>query len=375
MNGFAMHSIHALLETSLEQRASDLIIKAGAPPVLRIDGRITPLKLPVIAVEEARELAYEILCAACRDRMLHQATDTDDTEELLRKLDKQQEIDVVFTIPGRMRVRANLFLERGVIGAALRMIRLHPATLEELNLPASLRRFALEPHGLIIITGPTGSGKTTTMTALIEEINRNRQANIFTVEDPVEYLYEDKKSLIHQREVGHDTQSFATALRSVMRQTPDIIAIGELRDRETIEVALSASETGHLVVTTLHTPSAATTLDRLVNYFPHHLKSQICQQLSASLLCITSQRLVSHASGKGRIPAVEILINSPTVRKHLEEGHTHDLYATMRDGAHFGMNTINQALVALYENKAITFDDALRNAGNAAELRQILRKQ
>lgn len=370
-----MHSIHALLETSLELRASDLILKAGSPPVLRIDGKITPTKLPVITVEEARELAYEILCSSCRDRMLHQITDLDDTADLMRQLDKQQELDVVFTIPGRMRVRANLFLERGTIGACLRMIRLRPATLEELNLPSVLKRFALEPHGLIIITGPTGSGKTTTMTALIEEINRNRQANIFTVEDPIEYLYEDKKSVIHQREVGHDTQSFATALRSVMRQAPDVIAIGELRDKETIEVALSASETGHLVITTLHTPSSATTLDRIVNYFPNHLKEQICQQLSSSLLCITSQRLLPHASGKGRIPALELLVNSPTVRKHLEEGHTNDLYATMRDGAHFGMNTINQALVALYESKAITFEDAIRSAGNAAELRQTLRQQ
>ncbi len=370
-----MLSIHALLETSLEQRASDLILKAGSAPVLRIDGKITPLKLPAITAEEARELAYEILCSSCRDRLLHQITDADDTDELMRQLDKHQEIDVVFTIPGRMRVRANLFLERGTIGASLRMIRLRPATLEELNLPVSLKRFALEPHGLIIVTGPTGSGKTTTMTALLEEINRNRRANIFTVEDPIEYLYEDKKSLIHQREVGHDTNSFATALHSVMRQTPDVIAIGELRDKETIEVALSASETGHLVITTLHTPSAANTLDRIVNYFPNYLKEQICQQLSSSLLCITSQRLLPHASGKGRIPAVEILINSPTVRKHLEEGHTQDLYATMRDGAHFGMNTINQALVALYEAKAISFDDALRSAGNVAELRQILRQQ
>ena len=200
----------------------------------------------------------------------------------------------------------------------------------------------------MILTGPTGSGKTTTMAALLEEINRNKYANVFTIEEPIEYVFKDKKSVIHQREVGQDTQSFATALHSVTRQSPDVIAIGELRDRETMEVAMTAAEIGHLVITTLHTTSAAATVDRIVNSFPEHLNQQICQQLSASLLCVTSQRLVRRTQGGGRLPAVEVMTSSPTVKKQLEEGDATDLYASIRDGGHFGMNTINQALENLF---------------------------
>ncbi len=376
-----MKSIHELLEVALKRRASDLILKAGAPPAIRVDGRMETTDLPVLSTADTKELAYSIIYSAGRDRMLQQGdsdedateAEVEDAEERMRELQDRREIDLVFTVPKLVRVRANLFLQRGTIGAALRIIPLHPYTIEELNLPPVLKEIALQPQGLIVITGPTGSGKTTTMAAIIEEINRKRPCNIFTIEEPVEYVFTDKKSVIHQREVGTDTRSFASALRSVTRQTPDVIAIGELRDAETMDVAMTAAEIGHLVITTLHTVSAAATVDRILNSFPQHLRGQVATQLAASLLCVTSQRLVRRISGHGRMPAVEVMTNSPTVRKQIEEGDTGELYASIREGHHFGMNTMNQALEKLYQAKHISYEEALLYAGNPTELRQMLR--
>jgi twitching motility protein PilT len=374
-----MHSIHDLLEIAIEHKASDLVIKAGAVPALRVDGRMQLTNLPVISAAATRELAYEIMFSSTRDTLLQAprvddiGTEMDDPEARMKELEKRQEIDLVFSIPSLARVRANLFMQRGTVGASLRIIPLHPFTIDELTLPPILKKMVLEPQGLIIITGPTGSGKTTTLAALIEEINRQKYANIFTIEEPIEYLFRDRKSVVHQREVGQDTQSFQAALRSVTRQSPDVIAIGELRDRETMDVAMMASEIGHLVITTLHTTSAAATVDRIVNSFPQHLKRQVCQQLSASLLCVTSQRLVQRSNGQGRIPAVEVMTASPTVKKQLEDGDTADLYNCIREGGHFGMNTMNQALEKLVHARCISQEAAIQFAGNQAELRQMLR--
>lgn len=374
-----MHSIHDLLEIAIKWKASDLVIKAGAVPALRVDGRMQLTDLPVMSAEATRELAYEIMLSSARDTLLMDPTsddldaEMDDPAERMKELEKQQEIDLVFTIPSLARVRANLFMQRGTVGASLRIIPLHPFTIDQLILPPILKKLVLEPQGLIIITGPTGSGKTTTLAALIEEINRHKYANIFTIEEPIEYLFQDHKSVVHQREVGLDTQSFEAALRSVTRQSPDVIAIGELRDKETMDVAMTAAEIGHLVITTLHTTSAAATVDRIVNSFPQHMKRQICQQLSASLLCVTSQRLVQRSNGQGRIAAVEVMTASPTVKKQLEEGDTADLYNCIREGGHFGMNTMNQALEKLVHAKLITPEAAIQYAGNPAELRQMLR--
>ena len=303
-----MPSIHDLLEIAITNKASDLVIKAGAAPALRVDGRMRLTDLPVISSAATRELAYEIMFCSARDTLLQDpktddiGMEMDDPEARMKDLEMRREIDLVFTIPGLARVRANLFMQRATVGASLRIIPLHPYTIDELTLPPVLKKLVLEPQGLIIITGPTGSGKTTTLAALIEEINRHKYANIFTIEEPIEYLFQDRKSVVHQREVGQDTQSFEAALRSVTRQSPDVIAIGELRDRETMDVAMTAAEIGHLVITTLHTTSAASTIDRIVNSFPQHLKRQICQQLSASLLCVTSQRLVHRSNGQGPHP-------------------------------------------------------------------------
>ncbi len=374
-----MHSIHDLLEIAIKHKASDLVIKAGAVPALRVDGRMQLTELPVISAAATRELAYEIMFSSARDTLLQDpnaddiGVEMDDPEARMKELERCQEIDLVFSIPSLARVRANLFMQRGTVGASLRIIPLHPYTIDELTLPPILKKMVLEPQGLIIITGPTGSGKTTTLAALIEEINRHKYANIFTIEEPIEYLFRDRKSVVHQREVGLDTKSFEAALRSVTRQSPDVIAIGELRDKETMDVAMTAAEIGHLVITTLHTTSAAATVDRIVNSFPQHLKRQVCQQLSASLLCVTSQRLVHRNNGQGRIPAVEVMTASPTVKKQLEEGDTVDLYNCIREGGHFGMNTMNQALEKLVHNKVISHEEAIQFAGNPAELRQMLR--
>lgn len=376
-----MITIHDLLETAIRLNASDLIIKAGTVPALRVDGVILFTELPPISAESTRELAREIMYSAFRDTLLqypegaHEALQEDGTEERMKELQQRRELDLVFTIPSLARVRANLFMQRGTIGAALRIIPLQAYTIEELGLPTLLKKMALEPQGLIIITGPTGSGKTTTLAALIEEINRNKSANVFTIEEPIEYIFTDKKSVIHQREVGNDTRSFATALHSVTRQSPDVIAIGELRDRETMDVAMTAAEIGHLVLTTLHTTTAAATVDRIVNTYPEHLKKQVCQQLASSLLCVTSQRLVHRNNGSGRVPAVEVMTASPMVKKQLDEGETGELYNCIRDGGHFGMNTMNQSLERLYHAKAISYEEAIQFAGNQPELRQMLRRQ
>lgn len=375
-----MFSIHEILETAIKNRASDVVIKSGAVPAIRVDGRMRLTDLPVLSAQTTRELAFEIMYCAGRDTMLQSESDgagveLDDADTLMRVLEQRQELDMVFSIPNLARVRANLFLQRGSVGAALRIIPLHPTGVEELGLPPMLKKLAMEPQGLIIITGPTGSGKTTTLAALIEEINRHTYSNVFTIEDPIEYVFVDKKSVIHQREVGLDTLSFESALRSVTRQTPDVIAIGELRDKESMEVAMTAAEIGHLVITTLHTTSAISTLDRIVNSFPQHMKRQVCQQLAASLLCVTSQRLVRRSVGTGRLPAVEVMTLSPTVKKQLEEGETADIYSSLRDGSHYGMNTMNQALEKLYQSRAITYDEAVQFAGNPTELKQMLRRQ
>ena len=376
-----MISIHEILKIAIQSKASDVAIKAGCAPMMRVDGKMLTTELPAMTPGQMRELGYEIMCSASRDSLLqfpdscNDESETQKTETWVKTLDDMRELDMVFTVPNVARIRANLFLQRGTVGAALRIIPLHPYSIDELALPPVLKRFAMEPQGLIILTGPTGSGKTTTLAALIEEINRNKRSNIFTVEDPIEYIFKDAKSVIHQREVGQDTRTFEAALRSITRQSPDVIAIGELRDWESMEVAMMASEIGHLVITTLHTTSAATTIDRIVNSFPQRLREQVCRQLSASLLCITSQRLIKRANGPGRIPAVEVMTASPTVKKQLEDGDMSDLHACIRDGAHFGMNSMNQALEKLYNSHDISYEDAIQFAGNAAELKQMLRKK
>ncbi|MCC6444634.1 MAG: PilT/PilU family type 4a pilus ATPase [Armatimonadetes bacterium] len=377
-----MKSIHELLEVAIQKRASDLLIKAGSPPALRVDGKIAITTLDVPYSDDTEQLARDIIDSATRDFLLqHRMTKVneevlgyDPAEAKMKLLRDREEVDVIFTIPNLVRVRANLYIQRGSIGAVLRIIPLKPHTIEQLGLPAVLKDLATQPQGLMLVTGPTGCGKSTTLAAIIDFINSSRQANIVTVEDPVEYVFEDKKSIVNQREIGTDTKSFAAALRSVLRQTPDVIMIGEMRDVETMNVAMTAAEVGHLVLSTLHTTSAASTIDRIVNSFPPYQKQQVCTQLANSLTGVISQRLVPRAGGIGRIVATEILTSSPTTKKFIEDGETSELYTSMRDGYHFGMHTMNQSLEKLYHEKMISYEDAIANAGNAAELRQMLRR-
>lgn len=375
-----MKSIHELLEIAIAERASDLLIKVASPPTLRVDGRLKSTDMEPITAQDTEDLINSIIYSSTRDYLLHAGsaaaekfTGEELAEKKLQTLYGMEEIDLVFTIDGLARVRANLFLQRNVVGAALRIIPLNPYTIEELNLPLILQDWASQPQGLVIVTGPTGSGKSTTVAAIIDYINTSRRAHVVTIEDPIEYVFQDKKSVIEQREVGSDTKSYASGLRSVLRQTPDVIMIGEMRDAETMSVAITAGEVGHLVITTLHTTSAPVTIDRILNSFPPYERGQIAAQLSASLVGITSQRLANRPDGPGRLPAVEIMTGSPTVKKLIEESETSELYVAIRDGQHFGMNTMNQALEKLLAEKLITFDEAILHAGNQAELRQMLR--
>jgi twitching motility protein PilT len=272
-------------------------------------------------------------------------------------------------------VRANVFLQRTTLAAALRIIPLQPPTLEQLGLPAGVKDLCGQREGLILVTGPTGCGKSTTLAAMLDQINGTRACNIVTIEDPIEYVFEDKMGVLLQREVGRDTRSYESALKSVLRETPDVIMIGEMRDVETMRVALLAAEMGHLVFSTLHTSSAVATVDRIINAFPPHEKPRIRTELAAVLTGVLSQRLIRKADGPGRVVAVEVMTHaSPTVRKQIDEGNSAELYAAIRDGGHFGMNTMNQALEKLYQAKLISHDDAIANAGNVAELRQMLRR-
>lgn len=382
-----MKSIQSLLDLALKSRASDLILKADAPPALRIDGRITSRPdLGTITYEEMYEMAMSVLYSATRDNLVRSGTAAgDDTEigagvaggnadELMRRLLDQQEIDAVFTVSGLVRVRANLFLQRGAIGAALRLIPLRPYSLDALMLPKVLKDQAMQPQGLILVTGPTGSGKSTTLAALVDHVTEHRRANVVTVEDPIEYVFEDKNSVVSQREVGADTKSFANALRAVMRQTPDVIVIGEMRDADTMRVALTAAEIGHLVISTLHTISAVGTIDRILNAFPLHERDQVRMQLAATLTCVVSQRLALRASGTGRVPAVEVMTGSPTIKKQIEDGEAlSDIYNSIKEGGHFGMNTLNQSLQTLVQARSITADEAFAATNNLTELKQMLR--
>ncbi len=295
-------------------------------------------------------------------------------DEQLAQLAEKQEVDLVFTIPNLARVRANLFLQQNTVAAALRIIPLRAFSVEELNLPPILRELADARQGLILVTGPTGSGKSTTLAALLDHVNTTRHGNIITIEDPIEYSIEDKHCVVYQREVGRDTKSFEAGLRSVLRQSPDVIMLGEMRDAETMAVALGAAEMGHLVLSSVHTTSASATVDRIVNAFQPHERAQIRSQLANALMGVVSQRLLRRVNGPGRVPAVEILINTPSIKKFIEEGNLPEIYNTMREGRHFGMNTMNQSLERLVQAKLISMEDAFLNAGNLPELRQMLRQ-
>ncbi len=338
-----MANLHQLLQTMIDKGASDLHITTGSPPQLRIDGQLVPMNLPPLSAAETKQLCYSIL-----------------TDVQKHRFEENDELDLSFGIKGLSRFRANVFLQRGAVAAAVRTIPFKIMSLDELNLPPIVSELVNKTRGLILVTGPTGSGKSTTLASMIDKINSERHEHIITVEDPIEFLHQHKKGLVNQREVGADTKGFKQALKYVLRQDPDIVLIGEMRDLETMEAALTVSETGHLALATLHTNSAVQTINRIIDVFPPHQQPQVRAQLSFVLEGIIAQQLIPKMSGQGRVMAAEVLIPSPAIRNLIREDKIHQLYSSMQTGqAKFGMQTMNQALYDLFAKRIISYDEAL----------------
>lgn len=352
----AQPRIEILLEEVIKKKASDLHLQVGLPPMLRVDGGL----IPVPAAEPLNEEAVEALVFAILD---------DDQKQILLK-DKEFDFSFAFGDLGRFRV--NAFHERGNLAAALRLIPNEILTSEQLGLPPIVNKFADYPRGLVLVTGPTGSGKSTTLAALVHKINTERAAHIVTIEDPIEFTHKSQKSVIVQREVHYDTYSFSAALRSTLRQDPDVVLIGEMRDLETIAAAITIAETGHLVFATLHTNSASQSIDRMIDVFPPHQQAQIRAQLANILVAICAQRLVPTIGG-GRIAAAEILVATPAVRNIIREGKSHQLDAVIQTGAEHGMQSMDKTLVNLIHNGTITYDEARNYAIDIEELDRLMR--
>ncbi|HET7704776.1 MAG TPA: type IV pilus twitching motility protein PilT [Thermoanaerobaculia bacterium] len=349
-----MH-INDLLKIAAERRASDLHIKVGSHPVIRVDGELLPLvELKRLMQEDTIAMAFSIMSSRQKE-----------------KFKNNYEIDIAYSVPGLGRFRCNIFQQRGTVGMVLRVIPVKILSIRELMLPVVLEKIAEERRGLILCTGTTGSGKSTTLAAMIDYINSHRTEHIMTVEDPIEFLHRDKKSIVNQREVEVDTKSFSQALRSALRQDPDVILVGEMRDYETIETALTAAETGHLVFSTLHTLDATETINRIIAVFPPHQQKQIRMQLASVLKAVVSQRLLPRADGLGRAAAVEVMITTPFIRDCIvDKEKTHLIHSAIAAGtSQYGMQTFDQAIFGLYERKIVTHDEALRWASNKDEFK------
>jgi twitching motility protein PilT len=348
--------IELLLEEVIKKKASDLHLQVGLPPMLRVDGALGPIpSTPVLTEDHVEALVFAIL---------------DDEQKQILLKDKEFDFSFAFGELGRFRV--NAFHERGNLAAALRLIPNEILTIDQLGLPKIVEKFADYPRGLVLVTGPTGSGKSTSLAALIHKINHERSAHIVTIEDPIEYTHKSNKSVIVQREVHYDTYSFSAALRSSLRQDPDVVLIGEMRDLETIAAAITIAETGHLVFATLHTNSAAQSIDRMIDVFPPHQQPQVRAQLSNILMAICSQRLVPTIGG-GRIASAEILVATPAVRNIIREGKSHQLDAVIQTGAEFGMQSMDKTLVSLIHAGTITYEEARNVAVDIDELDRLMR--
>jgi twitching motility protein PilT len=339
-----------ILKAAVRYGASDIHLKVGLPPVCRINGKLVPLKVPEpLKPADLTTIRERLLSAEQRERFL-----------------RSHEIDCAYSVSGLGRFRANVFMQRGTLGMVFRVISVGVPSFAELKLPKVLEKIALEPRGLVLCTGTTGCGKSTTLAAMVEYINSHRSCHVITIEDPIEFLLRDRKSIINQRELGVDTQSFAVALRSALRQDPDVILVGEMRDPETMETALTAAETGHLVLSTLHTLDAAETISRVVTAFPPYQQKQIRLQLSTILRAVISQRLVPKADGTGRVPAVEAMINTARVREYIEDkDKTKKIREAIAQGfTSYGMQTFDQSLMGLYRDGLISLEEAMRQASN-----------
>jgi twitching motility protein PilT len=344
-----------LLVQVLDRRCSDLHLTVGAPPTVRDNGHLVPVDgYPVLTPQVLLQTLYAILSQKQRE-----------------KFEEEWELDFAYSVPGRARFRVNVYRQRDSIGAAFRLIPFEIKPLEDLGVPPAVGNFAMLPRGFVLVTGPTGSGKSTTLASIVDMANRNRQDHIMTVEDPIEFLHEHKSCLVNQREVGEDTHSFKNALKHVLRQDPDIILVGEMRDLETIEIALTAAETGHLVMATLHTQDAAQTIDRVIDVFPPHQQQQVRVQLASAIQGVVCQQLVRTADGKGRVVATEVLIATPAIRNLIREGKTHQIYSAMQAGARHGMATMDQHLAELVRRNKITYDAALEKCHHVEDFNRL----
>jgi twitching motility protein PilT len=342
----------SVLQQMIQHNASDLHLKVGRPPTMRVDGHMVSLDLAPLKQEDLRSLAEQIMAP-----------------KNIKEFSEQKESDFALAVPGIGRFRVNAYQQRGTIAYALRTVPFQAKTVSELNLPEVCERISLMPRGLILVTGITGSGKSTALASMLHYINQNRHANIITIEDPIEFLHRDIKSSINQREVGTDTNSFAQALRRVLRQDPDIILVGEIRDIDTLDTALKAAETGHLVFSTLHTTDATQTINRILSFYPPHQQTEVRYMLSTALKAIISLRLVRRADKKGRVPAAEILVNTEAVREQMRDmSKSMNIPQLIREGAvPYGMQSFDQSLMNWYQKGVISYDDALFAATNPAE--------
>lgn len=342
--------INELLKASITNNASDLHIKVGSHPIMRVTGELVPLTSENrISQQDAMKIAFSVMSPGQRE-----------------SFKEKNELDLAYSVPGLGRFRCNAFIQRGTIGLVFRVIPMRIPTIEELYLPDVLKKISLEERGLILVTGTTGSGKSTTLAAMIDYINMNKTCNVLTIEDPIEYLHRDKKCIVNQREIGSDTESFGKALRSALRQDPDVILVGEMRDFETIQTALTAAETGHLVFSTLHTIDAAETVNRVIAVFPPYQQKQVRVQLASVLTGIISMRLMPRADGKGRVPAVEVLIATSMIKDCIMDSEKTKLIPdTIAQGkVHYGMQTFDQSIFDFYKSGMITYEEALRRASN-----------
>jgi twitching motility protein PilT len=352
----ATPSLQQLLRTMIEQNASDLHITTGTPPQLRIDGNLVPLRTDALTPTETKVICYDAL-----------------NEQQQMRFEEDLELDLSFSVKNLARFRGNLFLQRGAVGAVFRVIPFKVPALAELGLPKSVEELLNRNQGLILVTGPTGSGKSTTLASMIDFLNQTRRSHIVTIEDPVEFVHEHKRCLVNQREVGTDTKSFQAALKHVLRQDPDIVLVGEMRNLETIEAALTLAETGHLCMATLHTNSAAQSINRIIDVFPPHQQPQIRAVLSFVLQGVLSQTLLPRADGPGRAMAAEVMIPNAAIRNLIREDKTHQIYSTMQVGqTRYGMQTMNQALCSLFVRRIVTLEEALARSHDTEELKTLI---
>ena len=352
----AVHSIDELLESIEALQASDLHIAAGSHPLVRVNGVLGPLEdTPEMTAAETQPLLYRIL-----------------TTEQQKRLEVERQIDISYAISGIGRFRVNVFFQRGAVGAAFRLIPHKIKTLEELGHPPVLRKLTEIPRGLVLVTGPTGSGKSTTLAAMVDEINRNREGHILTIEDPIEFIHRHRKCLVNQREVGSDARGFAEALRGALRQDPDVILLGEMRDLETISTALTAAETGHLVFATLHTRGAAATIDRVIDVFSAEQQAQVRAQLAAALEGVVTQTLLPTADGRGRVAAMEIMLPDYAVRNLIRQRKLEQMYSVMQTGTARGMQTLEQSLAELVQRGAVSTEAALDSSSYPEQLLGLL---